>query len=67
MQSATPSMRSSLILDQAVTVSSLDNHAESMPAASWPFGTATKQPAFAIELAPCTPPDQGRHRTGCIQ
>ena len=30
MQSATPSMRSSLILDQAVTVSSLDNHAKSM-------------------------------------
>lgn len=30
MQSATPSMRSSLILDQAVTISSLDNHAESM-------------------------------------
>ena len=27
-----------------------------MPAASWPFGAATKQPAFAIGLAPCTPP-----------
>ena len=34
MQSATPSTRSSLILDQAVTVSSLDNHGKSMLAPS---------------------------------
>ena len=56
MQSATPSTRSSLILDQAVTVSSLDNHGKSMPTALWHLGTATKRQAFAIKLVPCGSP-----------
>lgn len=50
MQSATPSTRSSLILDQAVTVSSLDNHGKSMLVPSKRSEPMQRNgPAFAIK------------------
>lgn len=63
MQSATPSTRSSLILDQAVTVSSLDNHGKSMPAPSRRSESIQQNgPAFAVKHSGSGNPRLGERR-----
>lgn len=63
MQSATPSTRSSLILDQAVTVSSLDNHGKSMLAPSRRSESIQRNgPAFAVKHSGSGNPRLGERR-----